>query len=508
MVPKPTISLHGSGESIVLSNWGGGRFILMQGASGLGMASQELSTAALPQGGAVVLHRRRTTREPMIPMLLGGTYEERFEDRRRLERMCAGEVEIRVTQPDGEFRTCTGLYVDGLEGSYEAGEDSPDGQKLVLTFTAPDPSWYGSQQSEVWALSPERMQILSELRGEPSTPQLVRTNYVLNPSIVGTFGRALFVGGDYQSADSWASSENSWRGGTSWRIEPTDTDGDRVGGRIDTGASGTMRYAAGAWVRPAPGVAVVALMLQALQDGQWVTTRIASHEAVTTGWLQYTVEEQEPHWGERRLVFELRGGSSSGQWSSPGPIPVGTVHYVDAASLVPADESVSHFNGDMQYDGYTTIWTGTPNESTSERWTIPTGSDDMMASPFGYFRLSESTVQGATEVEIQGDADAEAVLVVTGPGEDLEVVNETTGQRIFIAGEIDEPITIDARPLVQDIYSESRQNGEWWKFVNDDAPLELITLRPGVNRVRVTMVNAHPDSKVELLYRETYHAGQ
>src|SRR5690625_6953118 len=81
MVPKPTISLHGSGESIVLSNWGGGRFILMQGASGLGMASQELSTAALPQGGATVLHRRKTVREPMIPILLGGTYEERAEDR-------------------------------------------------------------------------------------------------------------------------------------------------------------------------------------------------------------------------------------------------------------------------------------------------------------------------------------------------------------------------------------------------------------------------------------------
>lgn len=507
MVPKPTISLHGSGESIVLSNWGGGRFVLMQGASGLGMASKESSTAALPQGGAVVLHRRKTTREPMIPILLGGTYEERFEDRRRLERMCEEEVEIRVTQPNGDFRTCTGLYVDGLEGSYESGEDSPDGQKLVLTFTAPDPSWYGSQQSEVWALSPERMQILSELRDEPSTPRLIRTNYVLNPSVVGDFGRASFVGGNFQSADMSDSPDNAWHGDSSWRFEITDTDGDRVGGRFETGARGTLRYAAGVWVRPAPGVATVTVMIQALQGGEWVTTSVASHAAVTTGWLQYTVEEQEPHWGERRLVFELRGGSNNGEWASTGPIPVGTVHFVDAASLVPADESVAHFNGDMQFEGYTTIWTGTPDQSTSQRWTDPVVSDDMLASPFGYFRLSESTVQGAREVEISGDADAEAVLVVTGPGEDLEVINETTGQRVFIAGEIDEPITIDARPLVQDIYSESRQNGEWWKFVNDDAPLELITLRPGVNRLRVTMVNAHPDSKVELLYRETYHAG-
>lgn len=507
MVPKPTISLHGSGESIVLSNWGGGRFILMQGASGLGMASQELSTAALPQGGATVLHRRKTVREPMIPILLGGTYEERAEDRRRLERLCSGEVEIRVAQPDGEFRTCTGFYVDGLEGSYEAGEDSPDGQKLVLSFTAPDPKWYGAQQSEVWALSPERMQILSELRDEPSTPRLVRTNHVLNPSIVGTFGRALFVGGDYQSADSQASSENSWRGGTSWRIEPTGTDGDRVGGRVDTGASGAMRYAAGVWVNPGDGVGRVTVQIQSDQSGSWVTTSSADHPADTSGWKQYTVDEQEVHSGNRRVVFQLRGGGGSGGWYSPGPIPVGSVSFIDAFTLVESGKSVGYFDGDTVFPDHTANWTGTPNESTSEVWTIPTGSDDMLATPFGYFQLSESTVQGATEVEISGDADAEAVLVVTGPGEDLEVVNETTGQRVFIAGEIDEAITIDARPLVQDIYSESRQNGEWWKFVNDDAPLELITLRPGVNRVRVTMVNAHPDSKVELLYRETYHAG-
>ena len=123
MVLKPRVSLHGSGGSIELSNWGGGRFVLMQGSNGLGMASQELSTAALPQGGSVLLHRRRTDGETMIPILLGGSYGERFEDRRLLERMCQGEVEVRVTQPDGGSRSRRGFYVDGLEGSYEAGAD-------------------------------------------------------------------------------------------------------------------------------------------------------------------------------------------------------------------------------------------------------------------------------------------------------------------------------------------------------------------------------------------------
>ena len=59
----------------------------------------------------------------------------------------------------------------------------------------------------------------------------------------------------------------------------------------------------------------------------------------------------------------------------------------------------------------------------------------------------------------------------------------------------------------QDIYSDSMRDGEWWASVNEDAPEELITLAPGQNLIRVTMVNAHPQSKVRLLYRETYRAG-
>ena len=133
--------------------------------------------------------------------------------------------------------------------------------------------------------------------------------------------------------------------------------------------------------------------------------------------------------------------------------------------------------------------------------------DGTLAVPFGRLRLSESTVQGATSVQVAGDADAEAVLIIDGPGEDLEVVNETTSQRIFITGDIDETLTIDSRGGWQDIYSDSMRDGEWWARVNEDAPEELITLAPGQNLIRVTMVNAHPQSKVRLLYRETYRAG-
>lgn len=505
MVPKPTISLHGSGESIVLSNRAG-RYILMQGSDGLGWGAQELSTAPLASGGSVLLHRRVGEVEVMIPLLLGGDYDERFEDRRMLERLCQGEVEIRVTQPSGESRSRFGYLRDGLEGSYGPGEDSPDGQKLVLTFLCPDAFWYGRQRSETWRLSPDRRQWLSEMEGDETVAHLVRTNYVLNPSAVGSGGWVTFAGSTYQWVSSTSSSEQSLYGDTSWRIEPTNESGNRVGGYLKTAASASMRYGAGVWVRPGVGVKRVSVAIERRDGSSWVESAVVSKTGLAEDeWTQITVSEQSAAGGERRLSVRLFAWDET-QFDRP-PVPAGSVTYIDGAVMTGAEHPLDFFDGNTPIDGHTADWVGDENGSASRLWTIPVSGSGVMAVPFGHMQLSESTVQGATAVEVAGDADAEAVVVVTGPGEDLEVVNESTGQRVFIGAEIDEPITIDARRRVQDVYSESRQNGEWWQFVNDDAPLELITLRPGQNRIRVTMVNADPKSSVELLYRETYHAG-
>ena len=508
MIQKPTISLHAPGVDVVLSNRAG-RFVLMQGATGLGVAPRDLTVADLPGGGGVLRHARSAVPRVTIPILLGGGYEERAEDRRTLERLSEGDVEIRVTQPDGESRSRTGVYVDGLDGDYGAGEDSPDGQKLVLTFDCPDYRWFGPQREESWSLSPKRTAWLSQMRDEPSTPRLVRTNHVLNPSVVGTSGRAVWVGSAYQSVDSSASTEQPRYGSTSWRMEVTGTDGDRIGGRLDTDASGAMRYKAGLWVRAGSGVRRVRVSIESDQTGQWETTatRIVTSGGLPTlpqEWMQVVVEEDRAQGGNRRLRFEFDARVFANISES---IPTGSVSYVDGAVLTDAQSPADFFDGGTTVSGHTTNWTGTANASSSELWTVPAAMDDTMAVPFGTMRLSESTVQGSRQVEIAGDADAEAVLIIDGPGEDLEVVNETTSQRIFITGDIDETLTIDSRGGWQDIYSDSMRDGEWWARVNDDAPEELITLRPGQNLIRVTMVNAHPQSKVRLLYRETYRAG-
>ena len=487
MIQKPTISLHAPGVDVVLSNRAG-RFVLMQGATGLGVAPRDLTVSDLPGGGGVLRHARSAVPRVTIPILLGGDYEERAEDRRTLERLSEGDVEIRVTQPDGESRSRTGVYVDGLDGDYGAGEDSPDGQKLVLTFDCPDYRWFGPQREESWSLSPKRTAWLSRMRGEPTVPRLVRTNYVLSP----------------MSAQSWSLSSGSGTvssapdGGV--LIESTAESPVALRAIAESSAEANARYAGRVDVVPGAGVEFVLVEVRA--DGAYP---ISKEVAVTEGTpTMIVVEEHQARSGVRSVVVNP-GGRRDGMFRlSP---PAGSVTRVAGASLVLAGEDPEPFDGDTSLPGHTATWAGEANESASQLWADATPNDDILAVPFGTMRLSESTVQGSRRVEIAGDADAEAVLIIDGPGEDLEVVNETTAQRIFITGDIDETLTIDSRGGWQDIYSDSMRDGEWWARVNEDAPEELITLRPGQNLIRVTMVNAHPQSKVRLLYRETYRAG-
>ena len=487
MIQKPTISLHAPGVDVVLSNRAG-RFVLMQGATGLGVAPRDLTVADLPGGGGVLRHVRSAVPRVTIPILLGGDYGERAEDRRTLERLSEGDVEIRVTQPDGESRSRTGVYVDGLAGDYGAGEDSPDGQKLVLAFDCPDYRWFGPQREESWSLSPKRTAWLSRMRDEPTVPRLVRTNHVLSP----------------MSAQSWSLSSGSGvvssapDGGV--LIESTEEHAPAPVAAARTSASSSARYVGRADVVPGVGVHRINLVVRSDgSSGEPVTVSVSEGVPVTI-----LFEEKQARSGVRSLEVTPLGRQQGWLWLAP---PAGSVTRVTGASLVLAGEDPEPFDGDSTVPGHTTTWAGEANESASQLWADVDPSDGVLAVPFGTMRLSESTVQGSRRVEIAGDADAEAVLIIDGPGEDLEVINEATSQRIFITGDIDETLTIDSRGGWQDIYSDSMRDGEWWARVNEDAPEELITRRPGQNLIRVTMVNAHPQSKVRLLYRETYRAG-
>lgn len=165
-IKKPIVSLHGNGEHVTLSNLSA-EWVLMQGATGLGWGPQEITTAALPAGGSILRHRRTTEVEVVIPLLLGAVDPDaRAVQRRTLERLCDGAVEVRVDSGDGDYRSRYGYYKDGLQGDYGSGEDSPDGQKLALTFLCPDPTWYGPVRETVRALDGVRKPFLARVTGQ------------------------------------------------------------------------------------------------------------------------------------------------------------------------------------------------------------------------------------------------------------------------------------------------------------------------------------------------------
>lgn len=136
---------------------------------------------------------------------------------------------------------------------------------------------------------------------------------------------------------------------------------------------------------------------------------------------------------------------------------------------------------------------------------VEPAEEDPRRVPFFPVIIASSTVDGGYKLDIQGDAEAWPIWEITGPGEDLLIENVDTGERIFIQGEFGEKVTVDTRPTIADIYSETEDDGELWERVDDD--YQLFPLAPGKNTVKITMVNARPDSTVTLRYSETWMAG-
>lgn len=118
--------------------------------------------------------------------------------------------------------------------------------------------------------------------------------------------------------------------------------------------------------------------------------------------------------------------------------------------------------------------------------------------------LSSSTVLGGFEFDVSGDEDAYPVWTIYPPGADLLIECENgCGKRLFLSGEIDEPVTFDSR--TEEITSPSMTNGELWDRMSLDS--QFFTLPPGKNRVRISMVGATGTSTVRLAYREAFRAG-
>ncbi|WP_145997472.1 hypothetical protein [Brevibacterium sp. 239c] len=137
-----------------------------------------------------------------LPILLGGSERKRWDLRRKLEQLARGQVEIRVTRSNGVYRSRFGFYKSGLEGMYGAGEDSPNGQKLVLEFLCPGEYWNGEEQGPDFRLTGLRKRFLSERADEPGGYESPFLPIVLASSTVqGEF--EINIGGDAPAYPTW-----------------------------------------------------------------------------------------------------------------------------------------------------------------------------------------------------------------------------------------------------------------------------------------------------------------
>ena len=479
---KPVISLHGSGESVVLSNGAHADFTLMQGASGLGVRPQDISSVALPSGGSLVSHRRGTEAVVQLPILLGGTPRKRWDLRRKLERLCAGEVEVRVSRPNGVYRSRFGFYQAGLDGEYGAGEDSPDGQKIVLEIFSPDGLWKGEEQSPEFRLAGLRKRFLSD----PAKP-------------VPTGRRNLW-------RVSKTSVDRSGLSGSRWESNRLTAEGWEVtGGDSGTGAYSFI-YTASAYRVPVESDKPYSWAIPLKNTGS-----VPFPVSITT-WLERTTSGNvsksakftlQP--GESRVALLENLSADNAKdirfslyyHADDERVPEGAkITLLDGISLVQGSTSPGPVNGDSSFWG----WAGAPGDSESIEYV----KESTYQSPFLPIVLASSTVQGEITLDIGGDAPAYPTWVVDGPGTDLIIENDE-GEHLKVLTEFSEQVTITTDPLMQDIVSPNNPNGELWEFVPTNS--KFFPLKPGKNRLKVSMVGAKPNSRVRLLYRETYKAG-
>lgn len=486
----PKVSLHGSGEVVELSNGSHADFTLMQGSTGLGMGPREISTVALPSGGSLVNHRRRAEAEIQLPILLGGSERNRWDLRRKLERLVRDEVEIRVTRPNGVYRSRFGYYKDGLGGEYGAGEDSPDGQKIVLEFLCPDGLWHGEEQTPKFRLSGLRKRFLSDA-GRPIPTEV--ENVVVNPSLT-------------VNEDGWE--PYKWTG-TAERVEGAGAVGD---GFYRMTATGTMTGASGryrdhsAYVSPGESWTLSAFVrpsrdLTMQLQGEFRGGAGVVGEAAIKGNGTFC---KAGEWTRLNLTIEASGLATEIRqqiYLQSATVQSGDTLDIDG-EMVARGELVAYFDGDTAARGENVYgWLGKRGNSASAEYVT---NELKYQSPFFPVVLSSSTVQGEITVNIGGDAPVYPTWVIDGPGTDLIIENDK-GDVIKVLTEITDQVTITTDPLRQDITSPSKPDGELWEYVPTYAV--FFPLEPGKQKIKMSMVGAKPNSLVRCLYRENYWSG-
>lgn len=121
--------------------------------------------------------------------------------------------------------------------------------------------------------------------------------------------------------------------------------------------------------------------------------------------------------------------------------------------------------------------------------------------PFFPIYLSDSTIQGELDLQVEGDSPTHPTYIIRGPGKDPQFLYDG-GRELFIPGRIDSEITIVTTPQEENIYDDS---GPLWHRVPVDRAA-MVPLRPGQNKISFSMVESSTESQVRIQYRELWRS--
>ncbi|MFB9776110.1 phage distal tail protein [Brevibacterium otitidis] len=494
------VTLKSSAGEIELSTVGGASGVfLLDGVRGFGLPEREIESTPLPAvHGSVFRSTRFGESEMMLPVAFRDTDQSQVSVRvREFERVLvpasSEPVELIVRAPElGTVRRRWCYYVDGLQGGLGGQDSHVWWRHCAVKLLALDPLWFGVTRVQEQRVAAARKAFITG-----ADPRVQRVNLAENPTFSSFHNVVLYRGQshtrsltDTEGIDGGSglilTAKAAGSGGISTGLRSTSTlpPASLFAGRVMVRASAPMSVEARFSRQDTPASEWAYLGTPAVVEapaGEWVAVEARTDAAHTL----------------HKVSLDLNVTSPDG-----GPMPIGESITVSQLIIEAGTETGEFFSGDTPDTSDPDYrWEGAPGRTPS----VADGRGASHAYPFFPVMLSDSTVQGAQVINIQGDAEAWPVWEVTGPGEDLLIQNDDTGERIFIRGQFGEKVTITTRPQEQDVTSGSAMDGSLWERVSEDST--FFPLKPGINRIRMSMVNGKPESTVTLKYVEQWLAG-
>jgi hypothetical protein len=170
--------------------------------------------------------------------------------------------------------------------------------------------------------------------------------------------------------------------------------------------------------------------------------------------------------------------------------------YKDGLSF--ADDGGMAANIQLQFQSQDPFWYST----TPQTGTYTLSSTPALFFPFFPLAVLDSTVFSSATIVNPGDEEAFPIWTITGAGDNISLVNNTTGKTLTLILSLatSKKLYIDTRPFFKTVLYEDGTN--YFQYISG-VP-NLWSLKAGSNSISVYMTNSDANTKIELAYYPRY----